>query len=256
MVAPIIITGPESFKDIDPSNPSYRQYDGLVGFSNVLNSEMLQAAFRRGIFPWSEKPPFFWFFTSPRAVLVPSEFNISHSLRKRIRDAAKGIYRDGKTHHTLEVYLDRNLSEVLLGCSGPRRDQEGTWIGPQLVKAYIDSIKDNFFHTLCCEIDGNVCAGLIFDSIGRIFYGESMFTQKADLSKIALSVMVAIALKEKVEIIDCQDESHHLMSLGAKTISGARFLRKVTDAIALPPVNWNDYRGQSLNHLLQTFIKD
>lgn len=249
------ISGADSFKELNPLNPIYKQhYDGVVAFSDTLRAEMLRAGYAKGVFPWSASAPYLWFFTDPRLVLDPAQLLISHSLRKRIRDAIQNVYRRDGTKHTLEIFLDHAPGEVLSGCAANRPGQDGSWISRPLRRAYLESMKDGFFHTIECRADGKLAAGLMFDSIGRMLYGESMFTALPDLSKLALAALCSIARSESVHMIDCQEATEHLISLGGKEMSGTAFYQALQKETARSPIDWRSYRGRSLNDRLEILL--
>ncbi|MVX57456.1 leucyl/phenylalanyl-tRNA--protein transferase [Parasutterella muris] len=251
------ISGADSFKVLNPLNPIYKQrYEGIVAFSDTLRAEMLRAGYAKGVFPWSVSAPYLWFFTDPRLVLDPSQLIISHSLRKRIRDALQNVYRRDGIKHKLEIFLDHAPEDVLSGCAAARPGQDGTWISRPLRRAYLESMKDGFFHTIECRVDGKLAAGLIFDSIGRMLYGESMFTTLPDLSKLALSTLCSIARSESVHMIDCQEATEHLISLGGTELSGSDFYQSLQKETARDPIDWRLYCGRSLNDCLGILLSD
>lgn len=250
---PPIIEKACDFRLIDPSAKYKETFGGVLAVSVEIDAAMLFEAYRKGIFPWYSEPPVLWCATNPRMVLKPEDFICSHSLRKRIRDASLYLYRRSRTLHRLEIKLDTNQKNILDACASDRTGQDGTWIRPELKTAYLESIKDGFFHTIGCFVDGKLQGGLFFDSIGRMFFGESMFTRLPDLSKIALAALVALAEKEGVKMIDCQQETKHLASLGAHAIDETVFLDRLSEAVEKPPVEWSKYRGNFLlNALLQS----
>lgn len=251
------ISSADSFKDLNPLNPIYKQdYEGVVAFSDTLRAEMLQAAYAKGIFPWSASAPYLWFFTDPRLVLDPSQLNISHSLRKRIRDTLQKVYRRDGIKHKLEIFLDHAPEDVLSGCAAARPGQDGTWISRPLRRAYLESMKDGFFHTIECRVDGKLVAGLMFDSIGRMLYGESMFTALPDLSKLALAALCSIARRESVHMIDCQEATEHLISLGGTELSGSDFYQSLQIETARSAIDWSPYRSRSLNDYLGILLSE
>lgn len=253
MTSPIIrVESHVDFAYIDPMSAEVNEAFNVVGAGYCLTAEMLRAAYSKGIFPWSDRMPMLWFFTSPRMVLEPRRFKVSHSLKKRLKDAAQGFYRANGCRQKLEIFLDREPESILKYCSEPRAGQDGTWIVPALSNAYLDSMRFHFFHTIGCYLDGELLGGLFFDSIGRMFYGESMFTRRPDLSKIALAALVAIAKKEDVPIIDCQQETHHLSTLGAAPVSKQAFCSYLSRECQKPEVEWSAYPSDfSLTSLIE-----
>lgn len=235
------VEAPEHFAYIDPLRPDINEKFNIVAAGYSLTAEMLYAAYFKGVFPWSDRLPILWFFTNPRMVLKTQNFKVSHSLKKRLRDAREGFYRNEGQKKKLEIFLDREPEKVLAFCAEPRDGQDGTWIQPPLVRAYLDSMEFYFFHTIGCYVDGELLGGLFFDSIGRMFYGESMFTRLPDLSKIALAALVSLAKKEDVPLIDCQQETKHLSSLGAAPIDKEEFCRHLAVFCQKPPIDWPAY---------------
>ncbi|HNQ56925.1 MAG: leucyl/phenylalanyl-tRNA--protein transferase [Rhodocyclaceae bacterium] len=184
-----------------------RRPNGLLCAGGDLSPQRLLDAYRHGIFPWfSEGEPILWWSPDPRMVLFPQEVKISRSLARTLR---RGGY---------DVRLDTAFAQVIHECSLPRRDQDGTWITPQMQQAYIRLHELGHAHSVETWIDGKLAGGLYGVAIGRAFYGESMFTRRTDASKIALAHLARYLERRGFAVIDCQMKTAHLASLGAREI--------------------------------------
>lgn len=199
----------------DPFPPIDQALDdpnGLLAAGGGLSQERLIAAYRAGIFPWySPGEPVLWWSPDPRCVLIPEQLHISRSMRKRLK---KDDY---------EVVFDRNFGEVIDACSAPRSDADGTWITHEMKQAYELLHNRGFAHSVEVYIDGQLAGGLYGLAIGKLFFGESMFSRVRDASKIAFIKMVEQLQKWDYALIDCQVSNDHLFSLGASEISRDRF---------------------------------
>lgn len=197
---------------------------GLLAAGGDLQPERLLAAYRRGIFPWySAGQPILWWSPDPRTVLFPTEFKTSRSLAKTIR--TRGF----------EVRFDTAFVEVMAGCGDPRLRPEGTWINADMVEAYVRLHRLGCAHCIETWLDGQLVGGLYGVQLGRVFYGESMFSRVTDASKFALKMLCARLIEQQVAMIDCQMSTPHLLSLGAREISRRKFvelLRQHTGTIA------------------------
>ncbi|MBI5925613.1 MAG: leucyl/phenylalanyl-tRNA--protein transferase [Aquabacterium sp.] len=206
---------------------------GLLAAGADLSPQRLEAAYRRGIFPWfSQGQPVMWWTTDPRMVLPVSEFKLHRSLRKTI---AKFLRSPG-----CEIRIDGAFDEVMLACAGtPREGQDGTWIVPGIREVYGQWHRQGRVHSFETWVDGELVGGLYGVSIGRMFYGESMFAWRTDTSKIALAALVCFCRENGITLIDCQQQTSHLATLGARAISRGDFeshLRGVVDQN--PPSVW------------------
>lgn len=200
---------------------------GLLAAGGSLHPARLEEAYRHGIFPWySEGQPVLWWSPDPRMVLDPARFRLTASLRKTLR---RFLRTPG-----CEIRFDGAFREVIEACAGvPRAGQRGTWIVPQMIEAYVAWHRHGTAHSVETWIDGELAGGLYGVRIGRMFFGESMFARRTDASKIALAALVAHCLREGIGLIDCQQETAHLASLGASPIPRDRFLREVSNRTAL-----------------------
>ena len=206
---------------------------GLLAAGADLSPARLLQAYRRGIFPWfSEGQPILWWSTDPRMVLHTARFSVSASLKKTLRKVDASLREQGRW----DVRFDTAFEEVMRACAAPRRDGPGTWISEDIIAGYSGLHRQGYAH--CCEVwlDGNLVGGAYGVSIGRMFYGESMFARVTDASKIALAYLVAFLKSQGVRMIDCQQETGHLASLGAAPISRSEFIRELTAAIEAPQI--------------------
>ena len=197
--------------------------NGLLAAGADLAPERLVDAYRRGIFPWyASGQPVLWWSPDPRMVLVPAEFRPSRSLAKRLR------------RHDYEVRVDSAFESVMRACAAPRGDEPGTWITEDMVAAYGELHARGIAHSVETWIDGGLAGGLYGVSLGRVFYGESMFTRATDASKIALAHLVTQLGRWQFGMIDCQMTTPHLASLGAREIPRARFMRLLRELVNYP----------------------
>ena len=208
-----------------PVEEALRDPSGLLAAGADLSVERLLDAYARGIFPWfSEDEPLLWWSPDPRMVLFPGELRVSHSLGRVLRS---GRYR---------VTLDTAFAEVMHGCSEPRADEAGTWITAEMIAAYSELARLGFAHSVEVWADGELVGGLYGVAIGRMFFGESMFSRRSDTSKVALAGLVAQLERWGFEMIDCQVASAHLVSLGAREIPREEFLRRLGRLVREPAV--------------------
>ncbi len=206
-----------------------RDAPGLLAAGADLSPARLLAAYRQGIFPWfSEGQPILWWSTDPRMVLMTDQFRISDSLKKTLRKVA--------ADPRWQVRFDSDFTGVMRACAAPRKDGPGTWISDAIVDGYSALHAQGQAHSSELWFDGKLVGGAYGVAIGRMFYGESMFARVPDGSKVALSYLVAFLRRHGVRMIDCQQETPHLGSLGAAPISRAAFLAHLRNAIDLPPI--------------------
>jgi leucyl/phenylalanyl-tRNA--protein transferase len=206
-----------------PVREALAQPNGLLAAGGELSPQRLLAAYRQGIFPWfGEDDPILWWSPDPRMVLFPHEFKISHSLRKTLR---RGAY---------EVRTDTSFEQVMRACAAPRRGQDGTWIVEEMVAAYCTLHHMGYAHSVEVWMDGELAGGLYGMAIGRMFYGESMFSRRTDASKIALAQLCRQLQQWDFGMIDCQMNTTHLASLGAREIPRADFLAQLQRLTELP----------------------
>ena len=189
---------------------------GLLAAGGDLSCERLIAAYRRGIFPWySAGQPVLWWSPDPREVLIPKEFHVSRSLAKALRKRG------------FEYCEDRDFGAVLAACAAPRGQSPGTWITDEMQVAYLALHRQGIAHS--CEIwrAGALVGGLYGVQLGRMFFGESMFSRERDASKAALAGLVRRCLEDGTALIDCQLASAHLRSLGSRPLPRSEFLARL-----------------------------
>ena len=194
--------------------------DGLLAIGGDLAPARLRCAYSQGIFPWFEEgQPILWWSPDPRCVLYTDRFKTSRSLRKSIKKASF-VYS-----------LDRDFSAVVAACAGPRAAQNGTWITPQMQAAYCQLHEMGDAHSLEVWQNGELVGGLYGVALGKIFYGESMFSRVPDASKFALKSLCGLLSSKGYRLIDCQLESAHLLSLGAQLIPRSQFIEQMQEAL-------------------------
>jgi leucyl/phenylalanyl-tRNA--protein transferase len=202
---------------------------GLLAAGADLSPQRLLLAYRHGIFPWfSEGQPILWWSTDPRMVLMTDQFRISDSLKKTLRK----VQRDPR----YEVRFDSAFEQVMRACAAPRKDGPGTWISEDIIAGYTGLHKLGYAHSSELWLDGELVGGAYGVCIGRMFYGESMFARVTDGSKVALAYLVHFLRLHGVAMIDCQQETSHLASLGAAPIPRTQFLAHLRNTIELPPI--------------------
>jgi len=210
-----------------PVEQALDQPDGLLAAGGSLTTRRLIEAYRRGIFPWfNEGDPILWWSPDPRTVLRPSRLHVSHSLRKKLR---KGSFL---------VTFDRAFARVLDGCAAPRTGDRGTWLSMPMRRAYTALHLAGLAHSIEVWMDGELAGGIYGVGIGRMFFGESMFTRRTDASKIAMAKLAAQLERWDFPLVDCQLETDHLMSLGAEHMSRRAFVAEVERLTKLTAPPW------------------
>ena len=204
-----------------PLSAALVEPNGLLAAGGDLSPERLVAAYRRGIFPWfSAGQPILWWSPDPRMVLYVDEFRTSHSLAKRVR------------RHQFEIRIDTAFRDVIGACAAAERNgQRGTWITPEMIDAYCELHGRGVAHSVESWRDGQLCGGLYGMALGRVFFGESMFAHDTDASKVALVHLVGVLRRQGVPLIDCQQETAHLSSFGARPISRDTFAGHLSELI-------------------------
>lgn len=206
---------------------------GLLAAGADLSPGRLLLAYQNGIFPWfSEGQPILWWSTDPRMVLDTGRFRISASLAKTLRKVERSRTGGGPW----DVRFDTAFEDVMRACAAPRRDGPGTWISEEIIAGYTGLHALGYAHSSEVWLDGELVGGAYGVCIGRMFYGESMFARVTDASKVALAYLVAFLRSHGVRMVDCQQETGHLASLGALPIPRARFLEHLREAIREPAI--------------------
>jgi leucyl/phenylalanyl-tRNA---protein transferase len=206
---------------------------GLLAAGGHLTVERLEQAYRHGIFPWySPGQPVLWWSPDPRMVLPVDEFRLHRSLAKSLR---RFLATPGN-----EVRFDSAFERVIAECARtPRAGQRGTWIVPALRRAYAQWHHAGAVHSVETWVEGRLVGGLYAVNLGRMVFGESMFSHATDASKIALAALVAFCRAQDIALIDCQQATAHLASLGAREIPRAEFeAHLATHVEATPPLSW------------------
>lgn len=195
-----------------PIERAMRQPNGLLAAGGDLSPQRLLDAYRRGIFPWfGEGEPILWWSPDPRQVLFVDELHVSQRLRRRLK---RGEF---------EVRANTSFRAVMLACAAPREGQTSTWITNEMVKAYCALHEIGHAHCVEAWRDGRLAGGIYGVQIGRMFFGESMFKRETDASKVALVNLVEILKRMGIGLMDCQQETSHTTTLGARTISRGTF---------------------------------
>lgn len=212
--------------DFPPVDRALEDPNGLLAVGGQLDAEWLTMAYRRGIFPWfdNDSSPILWWCPDPRAVLMPAEVNVSRSLAKRLRNAG------------FEVTADQDFAGVIAGCAEERASQgdlaeAGTWITPGMIAAYTDLHERGLAHSIeVWQADGattRLVGGLYGVSLGRMFFGESMFSRVPDASKVALCHLARQLVSWDFWLIDCQIANPHLTRMGAVDVPRDVFIELV-----------------------------
>lgn len=216
----------------DPFPPVARalaEPNGLLAAGGDLSPERLVDAYRHGIFPWySDDQPLLWWSPDPRMALFPAELRLTRSLKKRLR------------RRDYEIRADTSFEQVMRACAEPRDRQDGTWITDDMIDAYCALHEQGLAHSVETWIDGELAGGLYGVALGRMFYGESMFTRATDASKLALAHLVRQLERWKFGMIDCQMKTAHLAAFGAREIPRAEFTRRLQELVnyAQPAGKW------------------
>ena len=242
-----------------PVETALAEPNGLLAMGGDLSVARLLDAYRHGIFPWfNPGEPILWWSPDPRMVLVPGEVRVTRSLARRMRNAG------------FEVRVDTAFAEVIRACAAPRppggrasggvlpagaaprppggrasggvlpagaalrEDAVGTWISPTMVAAYTRLFEAGYAHSVETWRDGELVGGLYGVAIGRMFYGESMFSREPDASKVALVRLARQLQRWEIGLIDCQMETPHLASMGARTMPRAVFTARLAELVNLP----------------------
>jgi len=205
-------------------SPERASPEGIVAFGGEPSPERLLLSYSIGIFPWPHRDlPLLWFSPDPRFVIDPARAHVPGSLRKRMR---RGGY---------EIRTDTCFREVMLGCcAAPRPGQDGTWITPAMVAGYTDLHRQGFAHSIEAWQDGRLVGGLYGISLGAVFFGESMYADVPDASKVAFATLLANLKRWDFALVDCQSYTEHLARFGAVDWPRSRFLRVLKKALEAP----------------------
>lgn len=204
-------------------DPREGSAEGLLAYGGDLRPERLLSAYAQGIFPWYEEDPILWFSPDPRMVLLPAELRIDRTLRKNLR---RGRY---------EMRMDTDFRGVIAACAEtPRPGQRGTWITNDMLEAYCQLHALGFAHSCESWLDGELVGGIYGISLGRAFFGESMFARASDASKVALVHLVRQIEAWGFDFLDCQAHTPHTERLGAREWPRDVFLDALERALEAP----------------------
>jgi leucyl/phenylalanyl-tRNA--protein transferase len=225
------LTWIEADQPLPAARTARAEPNGLVAAGRDLSPQRLLEAYRGGIFPWySAGQPVLWWSPDPRMVLFIEEFRLTRSLTKTLRRLNR--------ERTWTVSLNTDFEAVMQACAEPRPDQDGTWITPAIIAAYVGLHRAGLAHSVEVRENGELVGGLYGVAIGRMFYGESMFARRTDASKCAFSSLIWLLKTAGFSMIDCQQETSHLASMGGRAISRASFLEEIARLTALPAPDW------------------
>ncbi len=221
------------FPDVATALTEQQGAGGLLAAGADLSAERLLDAYRHGIFPWySIDQPILWWSPDPRMVLKTDDFIISASLKKTLRKFSCSQQAGQAWEHR----FDSDFQAVMQACAAPRSDDTGTWISPAIIDSYTDLYRRGYAHSSEVWYEGQLVGGAYGVSIGQMFYGESMFARVTDASKIALAYLVHFLRQQGVRMIDCQQQTRHLASLGALPIRRTTFMDHLNEAIKAPQI--------------------
>jgi len=212
--------------DSEPVFPDSLQPDenGLIAIGGQLSERVLVEAYSKGIFPWFNGPPIMWFSTDPRPVLYPNRVTVSKRLGR--------ILRQGR----FEVRFDRDFEKVVFLCATvPRPKQEGSWIDRSFFEAYTRLHYERYItHCVSVYREGRLCGGLYGVTLGRVFFGESMFSLQVNASKVALVHLCRLLRRRDFLMIDCQQVTPHILSMGAIELSRSEYLKLLQEGLQAP----------------------
>jgi leucyl/phenylalanyl-tRNA---protein transferase len=199
---------------LPPPHEALREPEGLLAVGGDLAPDTLIGAYRAGCFPWyGPQDPILWWCPDPRAVIHPGQVHVSRSLQRRVRAG------------TFRVSFDRAFEAVIAGCAGPRRGAAGTWLTARMRSAYRALAGLGYAHSIEVWADDELVGGLYGLALGRVFFGESMFSRRTDASKVALVALCRRLERRGFALLDCQVASEHLRRMGAVDMPRAEFLR-------------------------------
>ena len=201
---------------LPPPERALRRPNGLLAAGGGLSTTRLVDAYSRGCFPWfNPGEPILWWTPDPRMVLVPGELHVARSLKRTFR-------RGG-----FDIRADTAFQAVMEACAEPRPDQSGTWITPEMIDAYVGLHRAGYAHSIETLVGGELAGGLYGIAIGRVFFGESMFARVTDASKVAFVSLVTQLRRWGFDLVDCQQQTRHLATFGARAIPRTDFLARL-----------------------------
>jgi leucyl/phenylalanyl-tRNA--protein transferase len=197
--------------------------DGLLAIGGDLSEQRLILAYSMGIFPWYSKgDPILWWSPDPRLVLLPKDFHVSRSLKRVIRK------------QRFQITFDTAFEKVVAGCAERRPKSNGTWIIPEMARAYRRLHHSGIAHSVEAWMDGILVGGIYGVSLGGCFFGESMFSRMSNASKVAMEALIRFVREREFDLLDCQVTSGHLLRLGAKEMPRKIFLNTLEKSMAKP----------------------
>lgn len=239
----------DAFPPVTQAGGQHSTIPGLLAAGGALDIATLRSAYSQGIFPWfSEGQPILWWSTDPRMVLRVADFKLQPSLRKTLQKFRTGF----NGTRDCEVRFDTAFDQVIAACAhSPRPGQDGTWIVPQMVQAYVALHQAGVAHSVETWVNGELVGGLYCVNIGAAVFGESMFSRATDASKVALAALVCFCRANGVEMIDCQQNTPHLASLGAREMPRNEFVAQVAHNTEKPALTWQ-FEPRHWNELLKS----
>lgn len=229
---------PDSYIFPDPAD-ALDEPDGLLAAGGDLTPERILCAYRLGIFPWfNPGDPILWWSPNPRTVVYPEQLHISKSLQKCLR---RGIYK---------VTFDQAFTQVMRACAAPRDYTDGTWISEEIIAGYTELHHRGYAHSVEVWRANELVGGLYGMALGKVFFGESMFSRADNASKVGFAHLVRQLINWDFQLIDCQVASEHLFSLGAVEIPRSEFQQLLVNFVHtpnLPLCNWSQLSQQPLN---------
>ncbi len=214
-----------------PVSAALAEPDGLLAAGGDLSAARLLYAYRKGIFPWyDDGQPLLWWSPDPRCVFLPGDYRVSRRLQRELKSSSA------------EIRVNTRFSDVVQRCAGPRKSEQGTWITPEIMRAFDGLHEHRWAHSVEVWESGELIGGLYGLAIGRVFFGESMFSRKTNASKIALLYLANRLNAGDIELLDCQVISGHLMTLGARSMPRNDFVETLESACkpAARLTNWPD----------------
>lgn len=204
-------------------NKALREPDGLLAFGGDLSTERLLEAYRQGIFPWYEEgQPVLWWSPDPRAVLYPNRFHLSRSMKKLL------------AKRPFTITLNKDFEATIIGCAASRQHSRGTWITSPMRRAYSLLHEQGFAHSVEAWLDGELVGGLYGIAMGKVFFGESMFSRRDNASKVAFAHLINYLISHGYQMVDCQVQSAHMQSLGAELVDREIFCHQLKQWVTIP----------------------
>ena len=228
---PSLVPG-QAFPPVEQAWGTQSSAPGLLAAGGALDVDTLRRAYSNTVFPWFSKgQPILWWSPDPRMTLDMNNFKLHRSLRQ--------VLQKFIASPDCEIRFDTAFGQVIHACADSvRNGQPGTWIVPDMVHAYIKLHRAGFAHSVETWINGQLAGGLYFVALGKAVFGESMFTRVPNASKVALAALVSFCKSNGIAMIDCQQNTRHLASLGASEIPRADFLARTREAVLEPAPQW------------------